>query len=83
MPVLAGGFAIMHAAFCELEIEQMQPALGALREGVLYDLWGRFHDNDMRDVTVRQFMQRYRVDTRQAERVARLACLFSHQFLRD
>ena len=83
MPVLAGGFAIMHAAFCELEIEQMQPALGALREGVLYDLWGRFHDNDMRDVTVRQFMQRYRVDTRQAERVARLACLFAQQFLGD
>ena len=83
MPVLPGGFAIMYAAFCELEIEQMQPALGALREGVLYDLLGRFHDNDMRDVTVWQFMQRYRVDTRQTERVAQLACLFAQQFLGD
>ena len=83
IPVLPGGFSIMYAAFCELEIEQMQPALGALREGVLYDLLGRFHDNDMRDVTVRQFKQRYRVDARQAGRVARLAHLFARQFLGD
>ncbi|MBI2287331.1 MAG: Ppx/GppA family phosphatase [Nitrosomonadales bacterium] len=83
IPVLPGGFAIMYAAFCELEIEQMQPALGALREGVLYDLLGRFHDNDMRDVTVRQFKQRYRVDAKQAGRVARLAHLFARQFLGD
>ena len=61
----------------------MQPALGALREGVLYDLLGRFHDNDMRDVTVRQFKQRYRVDARQAGRVARLAHLFAQQFIGD
>ena len=83
IPVLAGGFAIMYAAFCELEIEQMQPTLGALREGVLYDLWGRFHNNDMRDVTVRQFMQRYRVDAKQAERVTKLAQVFAQQFLGD
>ncbi|MDO8811482.1 MAG: exopolyphosphatase [Gallionella sp.] len=80
-PALAGGFAIMYAAFCELAIDQMQPALGALREGVLYDLLGRFHDNDMRDVTVRQFMQRYGIDTRQAGRVTRLAQVFAQQFL--
>ena len=80
---LAGGFAIMYAAFCELEIVQMQPALGALREGVLYDLLGRFHDNDMRDVTVRQFMQRYHIDTRQAELVAQLAQLLARQLLGD
>jgi exopolyphosphatase/guanosine-5'-triphosphate,3'-diphosphate pyrophosphatase len=59
----------------------MSPALGALREGVLYDMWGRFHNNDMRDVTVRQFMQRYHVDAKQAARVARLANLFAQQFL--
>ncbi len=81
LPVLAGGFAIMYAAFCELEIEHMQPALGALREGVLYDLFGRFHDNDMRDLTVRQLMQRYRVDTRQAVRVAALSQQFAQKLL--
>ncbi len=81
MPSLAGGFAIMYAAFCELEIERMQFAQTALREGVLYDLWGRFHHNDMRDVTVRQFMARYRIDARQAARVSRLAAGLARQFL--
>jgi exopolyphosphatase/guanosine-5'-triphosphate,3'-diphosphate pyrophosphatase len=73
LPALAGGFAIMYAAFSELNIEQMQLALSALREGVLYDLWGRFHNNDMRDVTVLHFMKRYHVDVKQAERVNRLS----------
>jgi exopolyphosphatase/guanosine-5'-triphosphate,3'-diphosphate pyrophosphatase len=81
LPVLAGGFAIMYAAFCELGIAQLQPAQGALREGVLYDLWGRFHDNDMREITVRQFMQRYHVDARQAQRVTQLAGALAQQFL--
>ncbi len=80
-PAFAGGFAIMYAAFCELDITYMSPALGALREGVLFDLWGRFHKSDMRDVTVRQFMQRYHVDGKQAGRVAKLAKLFAQQFL--
>ena len=80
MPALAGGFSIMYAAFSELKIEQMQLATSALREGVLYDLWGRFHDNDIREVTVQQFMQRYRVDVKQAKRVAQLACNLAQQF---
>ena len=79
--MLPGGFAIMHAAFCELGIEQMEPALGALREGVLYDLLGRFHHHDMREVTSKQFMRRYHVDTRQAERVKNLADQLALQFL--
>lgn len=80
VPVLAGGFTILYAAFCELDIKCMTPALGALREGVLYDLLGRFHNHDMRDVTVRQFMQRYHVDAKQAERVTKLATAFAQQF---
>ena len=80
IPVLAGGYAIMYAAFCELGIEHMQPALGALREGLLYDLLGRFHHNDMREVTMQQFMRRYHVDVRQAMRVAHLADFLAKQF---
>lgn len=81
VPVLVGGFAIMYAVFCELGIDHMQPAIGALREGLLYDLIGRFHHNDMREVTVQQFMRRYHVDIRQAERVAHLADFLARQFL--
>ncbi len=80
IPVLPGGYAIMYAAFCELGIERMQPALGALREGLLYDLLGRFHHDDMREVTVQQFMRRYHVDTRQAARVVHLADMLARHF---
>lgn len=80
VPVLPGGFVIMYAAFCELDIEVMQPAIGALREGVLYDLLGRIHHDDMRAVTVQQFMRRYHIDLRQATRVAQLAKTLADQF---
>lgn len=79
----AGGFSIMYAAFCELGVFNMQTALGALREGVLYDLWGRSHDNDMRDVTVQQFIRRYHLDERQAARVSVLTDVLARQFLAD
>lgn len=81
IPALAGGFSIMYAAFSALNITHMAPTDGALREGVLYDLWGRTHDHDIRNVTVQQFMQRYQVDARQARRVAYLANIFAEQFL--
>jgi len=81
LPSLPGGFAIMYAAFCELGISQMQVALSALREGVLYDLWGRFHNKDMRDVTVRHFMRRYHVVPEQAARVTKLSHALARQFL--
>jgi len=71
--VIAGGFAIMSAAFDELGIERMTVANGALREGVLYELLGRFQHHDTREATVRQFMRRYHVDTPQAKRVLALA----------
>ena len=73
IPVLPGGLAIIRAVMEELGIERMMVADGAMREGVLYDLLGRVHRHDMRDVTVAQFMQRYHVDAAQAERVGELA----------
>ncbi len=68
-PVLAGGLAILRAAFEELRIDTLAPATGAMRQGILYDMLGRFHHHDMRDVTVAQFMHRYHVDPQQARRV--------------
>ncbi len=77
-PVFAGGVAIMSGLFAEFGIEQMTVADGALREGVLWDLLGRFHHHDMRSATTTQFMRRYHVDGKQAKRVVDLALqLFS------
>ncbi|WP_374355066.1 exopolyphosphatase [Chitinimonas sp.] len=78
-PVLPGGFAIMAAVFAELGVEQMNITLGALRDGVLYDLIGRQQDRDLRDVTVEQFKRRYHVDMPQQARVAALAEAFYRQ----
>ena len=61
-PVLAGGLAIMIAAVEELRIQRIDPVGGALRLGVLYDLLGRTIDADVRDVTVRRFVERYAID---------------------
>lgn len=72
-PVIAGGFAIMAGLFAELGIERMEVAETAMREGILYDLLGRFHKQDMREATVDEFMRRYHVDTQQAARVKRVA----------
>ena len=72
-PVFAGGVAILSAVFSTLGLARMTYAEGALRLGVLYDLLGRFHQHDMRDTTVQQFMRRYQVDIKQVGRVERTA----------
>ena len=73
VPVVTGGVAIMSAVFRELGLKEMTVANGALRDGVLWDLLGRVHHRDIREVTVEQFERRYHVDAAQAQRVARLA----------
>lgn len=65
--------AILCAAFDALGIEHMTHSAGALREGVLYDLLGRFGHEDVRDRTVQSLMRRNHVDEAHARRVARTA----------
>lgn len=81
IPVLPGGLAIMLAAFKELDLQQMEFSEGALRLGVLYDLLGRYHHEDLRAATVKHFMQRYHVDPAQAARVERTAVALLHQLV--
>ena len=73
VPVLAGGLAIMIAAFQELGIDRMRAGDGALRVGVLHDLLGRDSHQDMRDETVRQMHARYQLDKAQSAHVRTLA----------
>jgi exopolyphosphatase / guanosine-5'-triphosphate,3'-diphosphate pyrophosphatase len=68
-PVFPGGLAILAEMFDALGIAQMRVAEGALREGLLYDIVGRFKDEDARERTVRGMQQRYHVDPEQAQRV--------------
>lgn len=75
-PVFAGGVAIMRAAFIALGIDRMRTSKGALREGLMYDLLGRMHHEDVRERTVELFAKRYHVDELQAARVQETALGF-------
>ena len=68
-PVFAGGVAVLQAVFEALDLERMDVAPGALREGVLLDLVGRLKDQDVRSGTVDALAKRYGVDMEQAERM--------------
>jgi exopolyphosphatase/guanosine-5'-triphosphate,3'-diphosphate pyrophosphatase len=72
-PVLPGGLAILRAVFRSLEIDEMNVASGAMREGVLHDLVGRIRRDDIRDHTIRRMVERYHVDLGQAIRVEHVA----------
>nr|MBF0681260.1 exopolyphosphatase [Pseudomonas sp.] len=67
--IFPAGLAILEAIFEALELTSMAHSEGALREGVLYDLLGRHHDEDIRDRTLSFLMERYHVDVDQAARV--------------
>jgi exopolyphosphatase/guanosine-5'-triphosphate,3'-diphosphate pyrophosphatase len=71
--VFPGGVAILSAAFEALGIERMRASESALREGLLYDLLGRIHQEDVRERTVADLMKRFEVDVEQGARVAAAA----------
>ncbi len=77
--VFPGGLAILAEVFEVLGVERMEVADGAMREGLLYDMIGRFTDEDARERTVRAMQGRYHVDLAQAERVERTVLDFLGQ----
>ncbi|WP_016957217.1 exopolyphosphatase [Catenovulum agarivorans] len=82
-PVLAGGLAVLIAAFDSLNISSMRYEDAALREGVLYEMEDRFQHHDIRERTVESLSQRYAVDTAQAARVHRSANFIFEQISDD
>jgi exopolyphosphatase/guanosine-5'-triphosphate,3'-diphosphate pyrophosphatase len=68
-PVFPSGLAILLEVVESLGIERIRVAEGAMREGLLYDLMGRFTDEDARVRSVRAMEKRYHVDGVQADRV--------------
>jgi exopolyphosphatase/guanosine-5'-triphosphate,3'-diphosphate pyrophosphatase len=67
--VLPGGVAILSAVVEGLKIARMLPSSGALREGVVHDLLGRFGHEDVRNRSIRRFARRHGADAAQAARV--------------
>jgi exopolyphosphatase/guanosine-5'-triphosphate,3'-diphosphate pyrophosphatase len=72
-PIFPSGVAILTATFAALGIERMSASDGALREGLLNEIIGRFEHADVRERTVDLLVERYRIDTAQAARVSSTA----------
>ena len=81
--IFPAGLAILEAIFDSLELQRMDHCEGALREGVLYDLLGRHHHEDVRERTLTSLMERYHVDLEQAVRVERKALHAFDQVAKD
>lgn len=82
-PVFASGVAILSGIFEVLSLDKIEVSEGALREGLLYDLIGRVHNEDIRDQTITALSQRYNVDNEQANRVRVTAERLFHQVKAD
>ena len=68
-PILPSGLAILEALFDALDVQRMEHSEGALREGVLYEIFGRREHEDVRERTLTALVERCHVDTEQAARV--------------
>jgi len=82
-PVFPGGLAILLEIVESLGIDRVRVAEGAMREGLLYDLMGRFTDEDARVRSVRAMEKRYHVDSSQADRVEATAVALLEQVESD
>jgi exopolyphosphatase / guanosine-5'-triphosphate,3'-diphosphate pyrophosphatase len=87
--VLPGGLAILYTLMANFGINELQPARGALRQGVIIELHGRLAaqgqatPRDMRDASVLALQQRFDVDAGQASRVASIALTLFDQAVPD
>jgi exopolyphosphatase / guanosine-5'-triphosphate,3'-diphosphate pyrophosphatase len=82
-PVIAGGVAILQAAFRALDLEHMQVSQNAMREGVLFDLLGRVQQRDPRASSVEAMAERYGGDPAQSERMRTTALALFAQVAAD
>src|SRR5580700_6033443 len=78
-PVFPAGLAILLEVAESLGVDRLRTADGAMREGLLYDLVGRFTDEDARVRSVRAMERRYHVDEKQADRVEATAVALLQQ----
>ena len=88
--VLPGGLAILYTLAAQFHIEELWPAKGALRQGVVVDLHERLQSlgsssatRDARDHSVVELQRRFRVDGAQASRVASVALKLFDEVMPD
>lgn len=67
--VFVPGLAILCGVFDALAIRELRLSDGALREGVLYEMEGRFRHQDIRSRTAQSLANHYAIDSDQSRRV--------------
>ncbi|MCK8254914.1 exopolyphosphatase [Erwinia amylovora] len=67
--VFVPGLAILCGVFDALAIRELRLSDGALREGMLYEMEGRFRHQDIRSRTAQSLANHYAIDSDQARRV--------------
>jgi len=77
--IFAGGVAVLYGAFKVLKIDSMNASDSALREGVIYDLQGRFKHEDVRQRTISHLIKQYHIDTKQVDEVKKTLSIFYKQ----
>ncbi|MFW2373037.1 MAG: exopolyphosphatase [Gammaproteobacteria bacterium] len=82
VPVFAGGAIVLMGVFEALNISHMQVSEGAVREGLLYDMLGRRHAQDIRNQTAKNLALRFHADIDHAQRIEATACGFLQQLKR-
>lgn len=68
--VFPGGFMILYALFEALNLQEMRFSEGALREGAIYDLLGRIHQEDTREISIRSLQERFHSQVARNDAVA-------------
>jgi len=72
-PVFMGGLAIVYALMKAFSIEQMDVSMGALREGLIYEMSDGPQIKSVTKRSVRKLCEQFTVDNLQAEHVQRYA----------
>jgi len=78
--VFVPGLAILCGVFDALAIRELRLSDGALREGVLYEMEGRFRHQDIRSRTSQSLANQYNIDRDQARRVLETTTLMYDQW---
>ena len=82
-PVFMGGLLILERVFKALGVESMTVADYSLREGLLYDILGKWSGEDARERSVNALARNYDADRAQAQRLWEVALSLFKQVNKD
>jgi exopolyphosphatase/guanosine-5'-triphosphate,3'-diphosphate pyrophosphatase len=77
--IFPSGLAILIALFESFDINNMQIAGGALREGIIYGMLDSYHKSDRRTQGLNQLISKFHIDPSHSQRAREVALDLCHQ----